>query len=40
MCRGLELVRGELSLSVLAYKLRRALNVLGAGPLLAAFQAR
>lgn len=35
LCRGLEMVRAEFSLSALAYNLRRALNVLGATKLLA-----
>lgn len=35
LCRGLELVRAEFSLSALSYNLRRALNVLGVEKLLA-----
>jgi hypothetical protein len=38
LTRGLEMVRAEFSLSCLAYNLRRALNVLGVGRLLAALQ--
>jgi len=34
LCRGLEMVRAEFSLSCLAYNFRRALNVLGVGRLL------
>lgn len=40
LCRGLGAVRGEFSLSALTYNLRRAINILGVGPLLIAFQAR
>ena len=38
LCRGLEMVRAEFSLSCLAYNFRRALNVLGVGRLLEALQ--
>jgi transposase len=34
LCRGLEMVRAEFSLSALAYNLRRVLNVLGIDELL------
>jgi hypothetical protein len=36
--RGLDNVRGEFSLTALAYKLRRALNVLGVGLMTAALR--
>jgi hypothetical protein len=36
--RGLENVRAELSLTAVAYNLRRAINILGVGPLIAAIQ--
>src|SRR5918998_199605 len=39
LMRGLEKVRGEFSLTALAYNLRRALTILGVGPLLAAVKA-
>lgn len=39
LCRGLQMVRAEFSLSVLAYNLRRALNVAGVAQLLAALRA-
>jgi transposase len=39
LCRGLEMVRAEFSLSALSYNFRRALNVLGTGILLAALTA-
>ena len=35
LCRGWEMVRAEFSLSAPSYNLRRALNVLGVGKLLA-----
>lgn len=38
LCRGLEMVRAEFSLSALAYNLRRALNVCGVPALLAALR--
>ena len=38
LMRGLENVRAEFSLTALAYNLRRALNILGAGPMMAAVQ--
>jgi transposase len=38
LMRGLEKVRGEFSLTALAYNLRRVLTILGVGPLLAAVQ--
>jgi hypothetical protein len=38
LTKGLEMVRAEFSLSCLAYNFRRALNVLGVGSLLSAFQ--
>lgn len=38
LCRGLEMVRAEFSLSCLAYNFRRALNVLGVPRLLEALQ--
>jgi len=38
LCRGLEMVRAEFSLSCLAYNFRRALNVLGVGRLLEALR--
>jgi hypothetical protein len=37
--RGLEKARAEFSLTALAYNLRRALNILGTGRLLAAVTA-
>lgn len=40
LCRGLEMVRAELSLSALGYNLRRALNLLRVETLLAALPAR
>ncbi|MCX6953645.1 MAG: IS1182 family transposase [Verrucomicrobia bacterium] len=40
LCRGLEMVRAEFSLSALSYNLRRALNLLGVPTLLAAMTAR
>ena len=39
LCRGIEMVRAEFSLSSLAYNLRRVLNVLGADALLEAIRA-
>ena len=36
--RGLENVRAEFSLTALVYNLRRALNVLGVGPMMAALR--
>jgi transposase len=39
LMRGLEKVRAEFSLTALVYNLRRALNILGAGKLLAAARA-
>jgi transposase len=36
--RGLENVRAEFSLTALAYNLRRAINILGVGTLIAAIQ--
>ena len=38
LMRGLENVRAEFSLTALAYNLRRALNILGAGPMIAALR--
>ena len=38
LCRGLEMVRAEFSLSCLAYNFRRALNVLGVPRLLQALR--
>jgi transposase len=38
LCRGLEMVRAEFSLSALSYNLRRALNLLGVPALLAALR--
>lgn len=38
LCRGLEMVRAEFSLSALAYNLRRALNVVGVAKLIAALR--
>ena len=38
LMRGLDNVRGEFSLTALAYNLRRALNVLGVGPMTAALR--
>jgi len=38
LMRGLENVRAEFSLTALAYNLRRALNILGVGPMTAALQ--
>jgi len=38
LMRGLENVRAEFSLTALAYNLRRAINILGVGPLIAAIQ--
>jgi hypothetical protein len=38
LMRGLDNVRGEFSLTALAYNLRRALNVLGVGPMMGALQ--
>jgi hypothetical protein len=38
LMRGLENVRAELSLTAVAYNLRRAINILGVGPLIAAIQ--
>jgi hypothetical protein len=40
LTRGLEMVRAEFSLTCLAYNLRRALNTVGAGQLLAALRAK
>ena len=40
LCRGLEMVRAEFSLSALSYNLRRALNVLGVEKLLAGLPVR
>jgi Transposase DDE domain len=39
LMRGLEKVRGEFSLTALAYNLRRALNLVGFAELMAAVQA-
>jgi hypothetical protein len=39
LTRGLEKVRGEFSLTALAYNLRRALNILGMEELMAAVAA-
>ena len=38
LMRGLENVRAEFSLTAVAYNLRRAINILGVGPLIAAIQ--
>jgi hypothetical protein len=38
LTRGLENVRAEFSLTALVYNLRRALNVRGVGPMMAAFR--
>ena len=38
LCRGLEMVRAEFSLSALSYNVRRALNILGVEKLLAAMR--
>jgi hypothetical protein len=38
LMRGLENVRAEFSLTALVYNLRRALNVLGVGPMTAALR--
>jgi transposase len=38
LMRGLENVRGEFSLTALVYNLRRALNILGVGPMMAALR--
>jgi Transposase DDE domain len=38
LMRGLENVSAEFSLTALAYNLRRALNILGAGPMIAALR--
>jgi transposase len=38
LCRGLEMVRAEFSLSALAYNLRRTLNLVGVPALLAALR--
>ena len=38
LMRGLENMRAEFSLTALAYNLRRAINILGVGPLIAAIQ--
>ena len=38
LMRGLENVRAEFSLTALAYNLRRALNIVGVGPMIAAVQ--
>ncbi len=40
LCRGLEMVRAEFSLSALTYNLRRALNLVGIKALLAVFTAQ
>lgn len=40
LCRGLTKVRGEMSLSILAYNLKRVFNILGVEPMLAALAAR
>ena len=40
LCRGEEKVSAEIALSFLAYNLRRAINLLGAGALVAHFNAR
>ena len=40
LCRGKEKVSAEIALSFLAYHLRRAINLLGAGALVAHFNAR
>ena len=40
LCRGKEKVSAEIALSFLAYNLRRAINLLGAGALVAHFNAR
>jgi len=39
LMRGLPNVRGEFSLTALAYNLRRALNIVGVGALIAAVRA-
>ena len=38
LMRGLENVRAEFSLTALVYNLRRALNILGVGPMMAALR--
>ena len=38
LMRGLANVRAEFSLTALAYNLRRALNILGVGPMMAALR--
>ncbi len=38
LIRGLEKVRAEFSLTALVYNLRRALNILGVGPMIAALR--
>ena len=40
LCRGKEKVSAEIALSFLAYNLRRAINLLGAGALVAHFNER
>lgn len=40
LCREKEMVRTEMALSLLGYNLRRAINLLGAGALVAHFNAR
>jgi transposase len=40
LCRGLKKVRAEMSLSVLAYNLKRAINILGVSKLIAALRER
>ena len=40
LCRGKEKVSAEIALSFLVYNLRRAINLLGAGALVAHFNAR
>ena len=40
LCRGLTKVRGEMSLSILAYNLKRVFNILGVEPMLAVLAAR
>ena len=38
LMRGLDNVRAEFSLTALAYNLRRALNILGVGPMMVALR--
>lgn len=40
LCREKEMVRTEMALSLLGYNLRRAINLLGAGALVAHFNER